>query len=144
MDLLDERLKRQETELTDEILLAFLHDFKSATRKLVKQQITWFRNAKLYHWIDLSSTSIDPASQILKKWTKLALPGHEHSIHLSPKECDSGLNTEMAFLSKEEEKALKRYVPRLHYFQDIAHRREWIDHMNQWLGLRENASAVLP
>ena len=81
MDLFDERLRRQETELTDEAFLAFLHDFKSATRKLVKQQITWFRNEKLYHWIDLSSASMDPASQILKRWTKFARPGSQHSIH---------------------------------------------------------------
>ena len=50
----------------------------------------------------------------------------------------------MPSLNKEEEQALKRYMPRLHYYQDSAHRREWIDHINQGLEWRENAPAVLP
>lgn len=61
-----------ELQLTDDVLVQFFTQFKSATRKLVKQQITWFRSEPMYTWIDLSSKEMEPKTQILKKWKKLS------------------------------------------------------------------------
>lgn len=66
-----QKLQRRETELTDDLLVAFLKEFEVATRKLVKQQMTWFRGEPLYHWIDLEDES-QPMDFILNKWHKLA------------------------------------------------------------------------
>eukprot|EP00210_Caulerpa_lentillifera_P000592 g573.t1 len=99
-----QKLKNGEIELNIDTTRSFIMEFEAATRKLVKQQITWFRSDRRYRWVDLASQTYDPKDLILKDWRKL---------RLFPTD-----NKEQGALSREEEKMLKQYQPVIHYYKD--------------------------
>ena len=54
-----------------------IFDIQSATRQLVKQQITWFKKDGLYQLVDVSDDTFDVAEHILREYDK---PKH-HGVH---------------------------------------------------------------
>ena len=65
-----QRLLAHEEELSDEGLRQYLLDFQSATRGLIKQQMSWFRKDTMYRWVDLTDAEIDPLDCILDEFNK--------------------------------------------------------------------------
>lgn len=43
----------------------FVEDFKTASRHYVKKQFTWFRQEKLFHWLDLDLHDVETAVDII-------------------------------------------------------------------------------
>lgn len=119
-------VKRGDVELNDEVIKDFIFRFNAATRKLVKQQITWFRGEELYKWIDLSSQTDHPKDLILQDWKKLRLPRKTLlGFYTIQQFCFVGFHQELG-LNKAEEQALKRYQPSLHYYKEAKQRGELI------------------
>ncbi|GLI64936.1 hypothetical protein VaNZ11_008337, partial [Volvox africanus] len=75
-----------------------------ATHKLVRSQMTWFRDDPLYKWIDVDGR--DPEDVVAEILREVAKPRHEGGCG------DSGR------LSKEEQKAVMRYKPQLKLLTD--------------------------
>lgn len=114
-----QKLKTGEIELRPDTTRAFILEFEAATRKLVKQQITWFRSERRYQWVDVSSQTQDPVDLILKGWTKIRLPPCKYfGLTSGGIVWSIDQNKEQGVLNREEEKLLKRYQPVMHYYKD--------------------------
>eukprot|EP00803_Ostreobium_quekettii_P002209 evm.model.scf_1276.5 EVM.evm.TU.scf_1276.5 scf_1276:26473-31078(+) len=106
-------------DLSDESLRQYILDFQSATRTLIKQQMTWFRKDEMYRWVDLTDHSIDPVQYILEEFNK--------SMH-------SGGSGTLAHLSKDESDQIKRFMPKLQVLstpEDRSPTLEWLRSVSQ-------------
>ena len=95
-----------------------VRDLIHATHKLVRNQMTYFRDDGSYRWLELESgvTSEQASRWILER---LGEPSHQGG-------CGSGSGR----LTREEEQALKRYRPNLPRFEDAKEVQNLIDHVN--------------
>eukprot|EP00879_Flechtneria_rotunda_P024197 GHRR01025645.1.p1 GENE.GHRR01025645.1~~GHRR01025645.1.p1 ORF type:complete len:151 (+),score=47.43 GHRR01025645.1:594-1046(+) len=109
---------------TKEQLQQLIYDIATASRNLVKNQTTWFRDDSMFRWVDVGGRDTDDTLQTVL--TELDKPQHEGGCG------DSGR------LDKEVVKSLKRYMPTLKLFskeQRVAKVLEWV---------RETVKARLP
>lgn len=99
---------------SEEQLLQCIHDIATASRNYVKNQLTWFRDADLFKWVDAGAPQEAVLAAVL---AELGKERHEGGCG------DSGR------LSKEERMALKRYKAQLKLFSDkdrVADVLDWV------------------
>jgi len=53
------------TDQTQEDFKAFVQKFKQASRKYAKRQFTWFRNEKMFRWLDLKKHDIEYVKEVI-------------------------------------------------------------------------------
>ncbi|CAL1386322.1 unnamed protein product [Linum trigynum] len=85
---------------------AFLADFQKASRNFAKRQMTWFRNERIYHWLDASK----PMERVLN-FVHDAY--HDHSKNLIVPE---SLGMPRDASSRQELAELKKYRARNRHF----------------------------
>eukprot|EP00878_Enallax_costatus_P043996 GHUV01052132.1.p1 GENE.GHUV01052132.1~~GHUV01052132.1.p1 ORF type:complete len:379 (+),score=154.70 GHUV01052132.1:476-1612(+) len=96
----------KEGHATKQHLQQMILDVATASRNLVKNQTSWFRDDDLFRWLEVGGC--DTEDVVLELLSQLNRPQHEGGCG------DSGR------LDKELQQALKRYVPNLKIFNDDA------------------------
>ncbi|XP_052727057.1 tRNA dimethylallyltransferase 9 isoform X2 [Vigna angularis] len=97
----------------------FLFEFQKASRNFAKRQLTWFRNEKIYQWLDGSKpleTILSFINDAYHDWNG-SLPVPEH------------LKMSRDISNRREEKHLKSYRTRNRHFvkgEDCSHILNWI------------------
>jgi tRNA dimethylallyltransferase len=113
-----ESLVATKTKAETSHLQQLVRDIIHATHKLVRNQMTYFRDDSTYRWLELESgVTAEQASQWILE--RLGEPCHE-----------GGCGSASGRLTREEEQALKRYRPNLPRFEDAQEVKKLIDHIN--------------
>lgn len=87
--------------LSEERLVQLVRDIQAASRKLCHRQMVWFRDDQLFKWVDATAGEDAVLRQILEEWER---PQHEGGCGTSGR------------LTKEEERAMRQYRPKLELF----------------------------
>ncbi|GAX75196.1 hypothetical protein CEUSTIGMA_g2640.t1 [Chlamydomonas eustigma] len=119
--------------LDGEKMKGLVNAIAAATHRLVRSQMTWFRDDKVYKWVDMSSSggnSVDDVVNMICE--ELATPAHTGG-------CGYGSGR----LTKEMEKALIRYQPKFKRLLDISAVQSLLDHIQQRLEPKIKNSTVL-
>ncbi|XP_022984461.1 tRNA dimethylallyltransferase 9 [Cucurbita maxima] len=98
---------------------AFLSEFQKASRNFAKRQLTWFRNERIYHWLDASKPLENALNFIYDAY-------HNESGNIS---VPDSLRMEKDISSHREASELKAYRAKNRYFvrrEDCADVLDWI------------------
>jgi len=100
-------------DVADEMLLAFVKDFQAVSRQFVKRQLTWFRGDPTFRWVSAS----DPAAAVAEIEQEAGLDQDTFLAQfLDPDACQAQAAIRNAEQGKEEQQALKRYLPTIQLF----------------------------
>ncbi|XP_004137218.1 tRNA dimethylallyltransferase 9 isoform X4 [Cucumis sativus] len=113
------RCRQQGGRSSPEEFYAFLSEFQKASRNFAKRQLTWFRNERIYHWLDASKPLENALNFVYDAY-------HSESGNISVPE---SLRMKRDGSSYREASEMKAYRTRNRYFvkrQDCADVLDWI------------------
>ncbi|TYK19570.1 tRNA dimethylallyltransferase 9 [Cucumis melo var. makuwa] len=113
------RCRQQGGRSSPEEFYAFLSEFQKASRNFAKRQLTWFRNERIYHWLDASKPLENALNFIYDAY-------HNGSGNIS---VPDSLRMESDVSSRRKASEMKSYQTRNRYFvrrQDCADVLDWI------------------
>lgn len=109
---------------------SFLSEFQKASRNFAKRQLTWFRNERIYHWLDASKPLENALNFIYDAY-------HNESGNIS---VPDSLRMKKDVSSHREVSELKAYRTRNRYFV----RREDCADVLDWIGRTQTIHQDLP